>query len=583
MKNTYFLLSVISLVFCSGFAFSQDQLSRDFAPVKAELQSWDPVRGEWLAESMLAISKNQPIPDRTFPEDFTPAEMLRMVPTTNRQNVQNTVEANRTSQNGSLNGDVWNRMSSFMQTPSCQLVSGRSYGDPHLSSFDGKAFSFQTVGEFILAKSVSGSVQVQTRQRADGDDFSLNTAIAMNVGGDRVCIYADEKPDADFSNPVRIDGQSIRVSETTYYLAHGGNIRNKGNKYVITWPTGENVTCEITNRSKFNFMNVTTQIYPCIPGGYEGLLGNANGVADDDINTRNNRYDYASANRFNTVFGGQTATMSNEAEKEYLVYLSKEFGQAWRVTPMTSLFDYGPGQSTEYFTDYTFPRYHRTVRDLNQNQRENARRECERNGISGNELEGCIFDQAYVGLPPSRKPDYEDPTRGAVLATVDRSKLVKNVNPPLPTGSGPVKPATSAPVKPVTGSTGTESKTPIDKPAPVVISKPVGQGTMTGTKNPETKAPATSLPSGSTSSPVKENKPSVSAPVAQPVKESKPQVSTPEPVISTPVKESKPVYKTPEPVHVEPTPVKENKITVPQSSGSTSAPIRSNAPVIKPR
>lgn len=578
MKKNYFLLSVLSLSFSCGLTHAQDQLSRDYAPIKTELQSWDPVRGEWLAESMLAISKNQPIPDRTFPEDFTPSEMLKMVPANNRQHIQNTIEANRTSQSGSLNGDVWNRMSTFVQAPSCQLVSGRSYGDPHLSSFDGKAFSFQTVGEFILAKSLNGNVQVQTRQRADGDDFSLNTAVAMYVAGDRVCIYADEKPDADFSNPLRVDGQSIRMNGGTYYLAHGGNIRNTGNKYVVTWPTGENVTCEITNRSKFGFMNVTTQIYPCIPGGYEGLLGNANGIADDDINTRNNRYDYASANRFNTVFGGQTATMSNEAEKEYLVYLSKEFGQAWRVNPMTSLFDYGPGQSSEYFTDYTFPRYHRTVRDLNPNQRENARRECERNGITGNDLDGCIFDQAYVGIPPSRKPDHRDPTEGVVLTTIDRNKVVRNINPPLPTGTGPVKPATSAPVKPVTGSTGTAVKNPGDAPAPVVISKPVGDGPMTGTKQPESKKPETKKPETTVSAPIKETKSPVSEPV-KPARESKPVNSTPvkenKPVISTPVKETKPA-----PVKVEKP--KETKVTTPsQSSGSIPAPVRTSTPTIK--
>src|SRR5262249_26173446 len=32
-----------------------------------------------------------------------------------------------------------------------------------------------------------------------------------------------------------------------------------------------------------------------------------------------------------------------------------EFGDAWRVTPATSLFDYAPGQSTATFTDPDFP------------------------------------------------------------------------------------------------------------------------------------------------------------------------------------------------------------------------------------
>lgn len=586
MKNKYLFLTIFSMSL-GGYSFSQDQLARDYAPIRAELQSWDPVRGEWLAESMLAISRNQPIPDRTFPEDFTPSEMLRMVPSTNRQNISNTVEANRTSQKGTVNGEVWTHMSGFMSTPNCKLASGRSYGDPHLSTFDGKSFSLQTVGEFVLTKSASGNMEVQTRQRADGDDFSLNTAVAMNVAGDRVCIYADIKPDADFSNPLRVDGQSIRMTNSTYYLAHGGNIRLTGDKYVVTWPTGENVTCEISRRSKFDFINITTQIYPCAPGGYEGLLGNANGRADDDINTRNNVYDYASANRFNTVFNGPNATMSNEAEKEYLVYLAKEFGHAWRVTPMTSLFDYGPGQNTEYFTDYTFPRYHRTVRDLSQQQRDRARRDCENQGIRGNDLDGCIFDGAYVNIPPTRQPEHRDPTEGVVLASLDRGKVVRNVNPPLPTGTGPVKPVGSTPVRPE--STGTETKTPAESAPPIGISKPVGQGEAIGRKKPETKTPVVAEPAGTSSTsaaPVKENKPAAAAPEVQLTREreQKPAVKQPEPVILSPEREKpapikEPVISTPV---KETVPVKET-IKVPSStrerSGTIPAPVKATPAV----
>ena len=50
----------------------------------------------------------------------------------------------------------------------------------------------------FFAQSLNGQVQVQTRQRPEGEDFSLNTAVAMNVNGDRVCIYADDKPDNEF-------------------------------------------------------------------------------------------------------------------------------------------------------------------------------------------------------------------------------------------------------------------------------------------------------------------------------------------------------------------------------------------------
>ena len=580
MKRNYIILFAIIFGILPTF-FAQDQLVRDFAPIKNELQSWDPVRGEWLAESMLAISRKQPIPDRTFPEDFTPYEMYSMVPATSRDRISATVNTNRTNQANTLNGDIWVQMSDIVNRTNCKPLSGRSYGDPHLSTFDGKSFSLQTVGEFILAQSLNGRVQVQTRQRPEGSDFSLNTAVAMSVNGDRVCIYADDQPDNEVNNPLRVDGRVVRLNgSNVYYLPQGGTVRNNGNQYVVTWPTGEKVTAQITNRTSFNFMNVTAQIYPCANGGYEGLLGNANGSQNDDINTRNNRYEnYEAANRFGTAFGVGSSSMSNEAEKEYLFYLAKEFGSAWRVTPLNTLFDYRPGQNTEYFTDYSFPRYHRTARDLSQNQREAARRDCENNGISGNELEGCIFDRGHIGLPPTRQPEIVDRTAGVVLPTLQRGDLVPNINPRQPEGNpnvvnpnvvkpvvigGDIKqpPVETKPSTPVV--IGSETKEPpIQSPTPVIQSKPVSSGENVGEPKPvENKWPAT----------VETQEPTESKPIEKPkpVYESKP-VEKPKPVYESKPVESKPIEK--------PKPVYESK---PVESKPVSKPIESPKPVVKP-
>jgi hypothetical protein len=598
MRKSY--LIVFAIIFGSNTStiFAQDQLTKDFAPIKNELQSWDPVRGEWLAESMLAISRKQPIPDRTFPEDFTPAEMYRMVPSTSRDRIASSVNANRTNQANTLNGEVWTQMSDMISRSNCQPLTGRSYGDPHLSTFDGKSFSLQTVGEFILAQSLNGQVQVQTRQRPEGEDFSLNTAVAMNVNGDRVCIYADDKPDNEFNNPLRVDGRVVRLTSTNvYYLPHGGTVRNSGNQYVVTWPTGESVTAQITNRSSFNFMNITTQIYPCANGGYEGLLGNANGSPNDDINTRNNRNaNMESANRFGTAFGVPNSTLSNEAEKEYLFYLAREFGAAWRVTPLNTLFDYRPGQNTEYFTDYSFPRYHRTVRDLSQTQRDAARRDCENDGIRGNELDGCIFDRGHIGLPPTRQPEVIDRTAGVVLPVIQGGGRVVNVNPRQPeTGSAPTKPVVIGgvtkqpavePVKPVV--IGSEPKAPpTEKPTPVIQSKPVGSGENVGSTKPtETKSPVSPV----VVEPIVSPKPIENQPVERPkpVYESKPIENKP---VEKPkqVNESQPVVKpvpAPKPSTPAPKPMENKPVVQPSTPVKVATPAPTPAPkpmIAKPR
>lgn len=582
MRKSY--LVVFAIIFGSSIStvFAQDQLTKDFAPIKNELQSWDPVRGEWLAESMLAISRKQPIPDRTFPEDFTPAEMYNMVPVTSRDRIASRVNDNRTNQANTLNGDVWSQMSDLISRSNCKPSIGRSYGDPHLSTFDGKSFSLQTVGEFILAQSLNRQVQIQTRQRPEGEDFSLNTAVAMNVNGDRVCIYADDQPDNEVNNPLRVDGRVVRLTGTNvYYLPHGGTVRNNGNQFVVTWPTGESVTAQITNRTSFNFMNVTTQIYPCSNGGYEGLLGNANGSPSDDINTRNNRNaNMESANRFGTQFGVPNSTLSNEAEKEYLFYLAREFGAAWRVTPMNTLFDYRPGQSTDYFTDYSFPRYHRTTRDLTQVQRDNARRDCENNGIRGNELEGCIFDRGHINLPPTRQPEIIDRTVGVVLPQIQTGNRVPNVNPRQPETStsspkplvvgGATKQPNVEPVKPSKPSVnGPDSKEPpTEQPNPVIQSKPVGSGENVGSTKPtETK----SLVSPVAKEPIASPKPTESKPIERPkpVYENKPADN--KPVLKpTPISSPKPAPATPKPI--------ENKPVM-----QSSTPMKGSSPTPSPK
>ncbi len=75
-------------------------------------------------------------------------------------------------------------------------IQGRSYGDPHINTYDQFHYTFQTLGEYILSKSRDGSFEVQARQgRVPGrDSLSLNTAVAMNVCGHRVGIYVRDFP-----------------------------------------------------------------------------------------------------------------------------------------------------------------------------------------------------------------------------------------------------------------------------------------------------------------------------------------------------------------------------------------------------
>lgn len=423
MKNQYLLLAV-GILCGSSMSFGQrsESFDKDYQQVKAELTSWDPVRGEWLSNSILAVADQSVIPDRNFPEDFTPYQMLTMVPTATMDRITSMVRGNATNPQNQ-DAVTWTEVQTVLSRPGCQPVSGRSYGDPHLVSFDGARYSFQTVGEFVLAKSNDGQLEVQARQKARQDNFSLNTAVAMNVGGDRVCLYAEDAPDGNSSTPIRVNGQPVQLNGDTYFLSHGGTIRMIKNAYVVDWPTGESVTASMSGGSSMRFMNLSFTVFPCTRNGYNGLMGNANGIERDDFNSTRGVPPVRMAGAGN--MGGS----SEYLEKQRLAWLAKEFAEDHRITQATSLFDYPLGMSTFSFTDRSFPKVHYTMDDIDDDRRTTARRNCENNGISGPDMDGCIYDNAMLGIPPSSKPLIPDPTEGIRLQRVDGTTPNTNENP----------------------------------------------------------------------------------------------------------------------------------------------------------
>jgi hypothetical protein len=425
MKQIFNFLFGLVLTFSAiNPSWSQDRFAEEFTSVKKELTDWDPVRGEWLANSMVAMAQHEAIPTRTFPEDLTPMEMLRLIPPVNQEAIREQINGGQGNATETTTPH-WNLMHTMINRTICSPRQGRSYGDPHLSSFDGASYSFQTVGEFVMARSRSGRFEVQSRQQPQSDDFSLNTAIAMNVDGDRVAIYAMNKPDNNTQTALRINGEAMTMVRDVYFLPHGGTVRYSNRAYTITWPTGEVVKAELRGSVVMSFINVSVQIFPCSGEQYEGLLGNANGIDRDDFETGigTNRPAYMS---FSSFGNDQMQQASNQMEKEYLAFLARDFARVWRITPATTLFDYTPGESTLTYTDETFPRVHRTINDLTPSQQATARKACEENGVSNEDMRGCVYDQAYLSIPGTPRPPIHDRTTGLTLERIEG--VVRNDN-----------------------------------------------------------------------------------------------------------------------------------------------------------
>lgn len=493
MKTHYKIggfVSMLLLTLNSSFA-QEDAFTRDFEGVKKEMMAWDAVRGEWLANSMQAVINNKPIPDRNFPEDYTPAEMFQAMPMATQTAVRQKIATNsQNTTNDEATRNQWTRLNHFATRPSCSPQTGRTYGDPHLKSFDGSTFSFQTVGEFTLVKSKSGHMNVQVRQKASGESVSLNSAVAMDVAGDRLCIYASDLPDANSTTPVRLEGQALYVEDKAYFLPHGGTVVRSRRNYLVTWPTGERVEVDMTGTS---FMNVTTLIYPC-NDQYDGVLGDGDGDRSDDFRVPNSVF--ANNNNWDFNVFGSTDPNTREVEQQYLTYVARDFGNYWRINDETTLFDYPIGRNTNSFTDYTFPRQHISVRDMDNDQRERARRNCQAAGLTGADLNACIFDNGMLNIPPSPQPVISsNPTP----ITTPVRKPVPNVNPgppvpPTPRGRAPQK---DVPVDINNGNGGV----------------PRGDGSTSGgskpDKDPVINAPSkdpgtTSTSAGSTTDPVKD-------------------------------------------------------------------------------
>ena len=112
-----------------------------------------------------------------------------------------------------------------------------------------------------------------------------------------------------------------------------------------------------------------------------GLLGDADGGIGnhvDDLVTR----------------GGQPVTFPNTPFAElYGTYIN-----SWRISNAESLFDYGAGQTTETFTDLTYPDAPATPQTLPPAARASATATCNLFGLTTPELlDACIVDVGLTG------------------------------------------------------------------------------------------------------------------------------------------------------------------------------------------
>ena len=295
------------------------------------------------------------------------------------------------------------RHSSSSQVSQIARQKGTSYGDPHMITFDGLKYSFQTMGEYVLVLETNNDFEVQTRQKAVPDrQISLNTAVAMRVGKQRIAFYAQDIPDSDDTTPLRVNGRPVTLANNARFQLEDGSIsRPTSSDYVVDWAEGYQVRLRISKFSGFDFINVTPAIPSSESGKVIGLLGNFDGNSNNDLQTRQGKVipSQSTYGNISQILGdfSPVPLPLDKAQSLFFQKLNQDFGDSWRISQEESLFDYLPNQSTQTFTQRSFPKKFLTLASLSSRQVREAEEICREAEITDDLLEGCIFDVGVTG------------------------------------------------------------------------------------------------------------------------------------------------------------------------------------------
>ena len=219
---------------------------------------------------------------------------------------------------------------------------GVAWGDVHYVTFDGLHYDFQAEGEFTLAASTipgdSFDVQVRNAPYYQGATVTTTQEVAANLGSGHKVSF-----DPTRSHTVWIDGAAVNAAALTtsnpLTVGDAQIVELSPSQYQVKWSTGEILTV-VANGT---YLNATVQLPDgSAPGSVKGILGSYSGAAND----------------FQLADGTVIAQPISGAD------LYGAFADAWRVTQPTSLLDYAPGQTTDTYTDKSFPSDQVSLADL---------------------------------------------------------------------------------------------------------------------------------------------------------------------------------------------------------------------------
>lgn len=271
---------------------------------------------------------------------------------------------------------------------------GRLHGDPYVVTLDGMSYVMHAVGEFVLAETEGWTTQVRFVPGEDDQPFSVAGVVAVQFGDDVVVLdaalpYAEGSADEP---TVTLDGEPVEL------VSNGALVREGPLTFGY-----EQGYLRVGHRD-LGLVGIKAHNYPVVEfvafddDRFEGLMGNGDGDPRDDLRLGRGSDEVAAADA-ETILG--------------------PFADAWRVTDDDSLLPYGPGETTETYTDREFPR--ESIEDAVASSPRRAQAEllCSLAGVPEDAVDGCITDYTLTGDVRWITDSASSPLLDALAAVVD--------------------------------------------------------------------------------------------------------------------------------------------------------------------
>ncbi|KAL3868276.1 hypothetical protein ACJMK2_041103, partial [Sinanodonta woodiana] len=255
-------------------------------------------------------------------------------------------------------------------------------GDPHITTLDGRSFTFNGWGEYTLMTvntSATGVFDLQARtdraERKDGnfsdatiftafaakDDIGISVHVELNRSKTGIIIYAKSSPyEINFQDYTKaFFDTTTEFSIVTSYLS----LKRNGQTHSLSALFSSGISVIISAAVKM--LSIEVAIPNTYKGRVQGLMGNFDGDDTNDFMYRNG-----------------TSLNASSSDRDIFRY-----GQTWMIDPVQSAFIYPLGKSNKDFGHAEFtPKF---IDEVDPVKIQKAKLDC------GNDTE-CIFDYVFT-------------------------------------------------------------------------------------------------------------------------------------------------------------------------------------------